>query len=364
MKHYERPLYEDEKLLNDFLNIWSLSNIEKMKLNEYTDVNNPNTFTQWIESQTRLLGSIKGISSFKFGIYKRLNPRKRPKNKVFSNDVYSWIKVYGECDFDEEKVFEQVKQRILSVIYCAQQLDFESINNIDGLYNLFKWKLAFLYSGQNMIPVFNRKVLLRFTKDMGMIHDKKPKYSDLHRYLYDQKPTNISVFNFMRKIFYEATPLEIKDKKKDRIKRRARRGTDQLNTNSFEKKGTLPTTIEPRHKILQEKLKVYLEKIHIGANIQFEPNFIDLKLIIDNQVHYYEVKTAKSAEQCIKQGLGQLLSYSFFDNTLYGTNMYSNQRLIIFGEWRANMNDKKFIDYVNQNLKIDFEYLSLEDFQF
>ncbi len=40
MEKYEVPLYKDEKLLNEFLDIWTIPNIEKMTLEEYTDVDN------------------------------------------------------------------------------------------------------------------------------------------------------------------------------------------------------------------------------------------------------------------------------------------------------------------------------------
>jgi len=76
MKNYEIPLYQDEELLSNFLDTWTISRIEKMSLEEYTDVDNKDTFTQWVETQTIILGSIKGrIGSSKFGVYKRKKPK-------------------------------------------------------------------------------------------------------------------------------------------------------------------------------------------------------------------------------------------------------------------------------------------------
>ncbi len=44
MKNYEIPLHEDQELLDNFLDTWPISRIEKMTLEEYTDVDNKYTF--------------------------------------------------------------------------------------------------------------------------------------------------------------------------------------------------------------------------------------------------------------------------------------------------------------------------------
>jgi hypothetical protein len=364
MNNYEVSLYKDEELLNKFLDRWSLFDVKKMTLQEYTDVNNKFTFTQWVEGRTRPLGSIKGISSFKFGIYKRRDPNKKPKSKVHSNDTYSWLKKYGECDYNEQEVFEQVRERIIKIIECAQLLDFESIEKVDGLYNLFKWKVAFLYSNQSMIPVFNKKVLLRFTREYEMEHTKKIEYAKMHRYLYDQKPPNLSVFNFMRKLFFEAGLFDKKKKSKptkNPKRKRARKGTNELNTEDQFRKGTAGTVVVQHHKKNQEKLKAYLEKLYPSARITFESNFIDLLLVSDTEVHYYEVKTAQTSETCIKQGLGQLLSYSFYEEQVLKKYKGLKKKIIIVGQLNAKQYDLEFINYVNDSLNVNFEYLSLEE---
>ncbi|WP_299223864.1 hypothetical protein [uncultured Psychroserpens sp.] len=364
MNDYEIPLYEDEKLLKEFLDRWPLSEVKKITIEEYTDVNNRFTFTQWVENQTRPLGSINGISSLKFGIYKRRDPKKKSKSKAYSNDIYSWIKSYGESDFDANVVFEQVRDRVVKVIEYAQQLDFESIEKVDGIYNLFKWKVAFLYSGQSMIPVFNRDVLLRFTRELKMEHTKKVEYAKMHRYLYDKKPPNLSVFNFMRKLFHEAGLLDEKDKPKPikpRKRNRSRKATNKLNTEDQFRKGTEETITVQHHKKFQERLYEYLDSKYPNANISFEKNFIDLLLVSNSEVHYYEVKTALTSETCIKQGLGQLLSYSFYEEQVEKKHKGLKKKIVIVGQLKAKEYDLEFINYVNESLNVNFEYLSLEE---
>lgn len=364
MKEYEKPLYQDEELLNSFLNTWSLSDVKEMTLEQYTDVKNQYTFTQWVEGRTRSLGSIKGISSFKFGIYKRRNPIEKPKTRVYSNDSYSWLKTYGECGFDEEKVFEKVRERITKVIERAQQLDFESVEKIDGLYNLFKWKIAFLYSNQSMVPVFNRKLLLKFTREMGMVHSKNIEYAKVHRFLYDQKPPNISIFNFMRKLFYDAELLDSTRKHNKTSKnKRGRKGTYSLNTKSSTRKSVAETVVTQHHKKIQLQLKKHLKTKYPDAEITFEKNYIDLLLITPKEVHYYEVKTAHNSETCIKQGLGQLLSYSHHEEIVLKKYQGLKKKIVIFGKWKARKQDLQFIDFIKNTLKINFEYFSLEDIQ-
>lgn len=362
MKNYEIPYQEDESLLNTFLDLWPISRIEKMTLEEYTDVDNRYTFTQWVESRTIILGSIKGrIGSSKFGIYKRKS-NKREKN-LFSNDTHSWIKYYGESNYDEYEVFEKVRGELLRLIRYAQQLDFDAVEKHKGFYEIYKWKVAFLYSNQSIVPVFKQKLLVQFTEELGMEHNKKIEYAKMHRYLYEYKPPNISVFNFMRKLFYEAGLF---DKKKNSRniqtkRKRGRKGTDTLNTEDQSRKGTEAKVVTQHHKKIQEQLMAYLMEKHPNAKITFEKNFIDLLLVSNDEVHYYEVKTAQTPEACIKQGLGQLLSYSYFEDQSHNNYEGLKKKIVIFGKWKPKHYDLQFIEYVNNSLNINFEYLALEE---
>jgi len=367
MENYEISLYQDQKMLDDFLDTWPVSKIEKMTLEEYTNVNDRFTFTQWVETQTILLGSIKGrIGSSKFGIYKRRNS-KREKNLI-SNDTYSWTKHYGESNYDEIEVFEKVRGELLRLIGYAQELDFEAIEKFKGFYQIYKWKVAFLYSSQSMVPVFKQKLLIKFTSELGMAHTKKIEYAKMHRYLYDHKPPNLSVFNFMRKLFHDAGLFDKKKKQKRTQKtskyKKDRKGTNDLNTDDQIRKGREVDTIATQHhKKFQKRLMRYLKNKYPYAEITFEQNFIDLLLVSHKEVHYYEVKTAQTPEKCIKQGLGQLLSYSYFEENIHKRYKGLKKKIVIFGKWKASLYDSEFIEYVNNSLDVNFEYLSLEEIE-
>ena len=367
MKNYEISLYKDEELLNNFLDIWTIAKIEKMTIEEYTDVDNKYTFTQWVENRTRSLGSISGIlGSAVFGIYKRKSVD-IPKKKVISNKTHSWIKYYGESNYDENEVFEKVRGELLRLIRYAQELDFDAIEKFKGFYEIYKWKLAFLYSKQSMIPVFNQNLLTKFTSELGRPPTKEVEYAKMHRYLYDQKPPNISVFNYMRQLFHEAGLLDKKSKKKTKAttkRRKGRKGTNELNTGDQYRKGIKGTIVAQHHKKFQERLMAFLEQKHPTANIIYEKNFIDLLLTTDKEVHYYEVKTAQTPETCIKHGLGQLLSYSYYEEKVLNNYVGLTKKVVIFGKWKAKPQDKKFIGYINETLSVNFEYLSLEEIEF
>ena len=80
----DQVLSEFRVTLDELLHRWPLADIKEMMLQEYVGIGNPDTFCQWIETKTKWLGSIRGGSSVKFGIYERSDPKKKPK--VYRND--------------------------------------------------------------------------------------------------------------------------------------------------------------------------------------------------------------------------------------------------------------------------------------
>jgi 5-methylcytosine-specific restriction protein B len=62
-------LEEKQQLLEEFLERWPESAVRSMTLSDYVGVEDKDTFTYWVETKMRPLGSIKGAYSTKFGIY-------------------------------------------------------------------------------------------------------------------------------------------------------------------------------------------------------------------------------------------------------------------------------------------------------
>lgn len=349
-------LKNDRAILTDFLKTWPLEKVEKMSLDEYVNVKDPETFCQNVETKTRPLGSIKGLNSIKFGIYKRGDKKKRPKNAI-SDDTHSWLSYFGD---KKSNAFESIKSELIKIIESAQRLDFEKIDDIH-LHSIFKWKVAFLYSNEGFIPIFKKDALHLIAKNLGLAISKSTKYSEIHRFIAKTKPIGISVYDYMRQLYSEYRIEQESDKngiKGNSTKRKARKATGQRNTSSQNRKGTQEYVAEQFHNELQEKLERYLSDKYGVDTVVLEENYVDVKLTLKNEIHYYEVKTAGFAEDCIRQGLGQLLSYVHFEND------NRKKKLIVFGKNKPNAQETDFIDFVKSQFdKIDFDYLSLTEIE-
>jgi len=344
---------KDIDILNDFLEVWPIERVQTMRLDEYVNLKNPETFCQYVETKTRMLGSINGQSSMKFGIYKRGDADFKPKN-ASSDDQYSWASHFGET---RNSAFKDIKQDLILIVNAAQRYDLEAIDDI-RLHRIYKWKVAFLYSNESFIPIFKQDALWKIASGLGMEITKKTKYSEIHKYIASTKPVGLSVYDYMRKLYSEYQIDKSNTTSDTTIKHKARKGTTIKNTKSQIRSGTVAHIADQYHNELQNMLFDYLKKKYGESNVILEENYIDVKVTLPNEIQYYEVKTAGYAEDCIKQGLGQLFSYSFFENDK------RNHRLIIFGQNKLTVSEVGFVKYIQDHLNnFSFEYLSLEEIE-
>lgn len=110
--------------------------------------------------------------------------------------------------------------------------------------------------------------------------------------------------------------------------------------------------IEPIHRKLQIRLRDELKEFD-NIEVVFEENNIDVKVVHEEEIHLYEVKTSDSPITCIKQGLGQLLFY-------LSQNIYENvTKIFIAGPGKPNDNDFEFISFLKQTLQVKFEYIQI-----
>lgn len=103
----------------------------------------------------------------------------------------------------------------------------------------------------------------------------------------------------------------------------------------------------------------YAKKLKLkypNDTVRTEHKNIDIKRENDNEIHLYEVKPFMSVYSCIRDGIGQLMDYSF-NNSKINKKTY----LYIVGVCKPSNNDFKFIKYLKNILNIDFEYLSIND---
>lgn len=341
-----------KELLDEFLNRWTIDNVNRMTLQEYVGLKNKDTFCQWVETKTRALGSIKGLTSIKFGIYERNDPSSKPKN--YRNDEkYSWLRNYGD---NRKEAFENVKQDIIKIIRLAELGKFEQIDSI-LLPDLFKWKVAFLYSNERLIPIYKHDVLIRIAEHFGLHTNRNTTISEIQNVMVLNKPAQLNVYEFMRQLYNQFG--ETKDKKEIVGKRGGgqritRKSATTKNTNIQARTVTRSYFAEQKHNKIQEALKTILVKKYGKSNVVLEENFVDIKLIQPDYISFYEVKSSPYASECIKEALGQVLLYSLND-----TDKRPKKHFVV-GQYPATDNDKKYIDFLKQNLKLEFQYINVD----
>lgn len=98
------------KLLNDFLTAFPLETLSEMPLDKYTNLNRTDSFCYWVESKTHELGSIRGGSSYKFGIYKYNEKPKDTRERFMCDDTYAWYTKNGNS---AEEAYTLVRSDIL-----------------------------------------------------------------------------------------------------------------------------------------------------------------------------------------------------------------------------------------------------------
>ncbi|WP_350286918.1 hypothetical protein [uncultured Croceitalea sp.] len=344
-------------ILDSFLSRWEQEDIETMTLQEYVGVDNKDTFCQWVETKTRVLGSIKGFNSIKFGIYERKNLSKKPKYYV-NGDRYTWLKRYDAAD--EKAVFRKVHSDILKIVNASKSGRFEAIDDI-GLPNLFKWKVAFLFSNERLAPIFNQTVLFTIANHFGMATNRRTKISEIQRLLISKKPAAKSVYHFMLELYnrfgnnnsldYDEGKTQPKVRQPKKL--RKRRPGKSRNTETQTRSGSGSHIAQQKHNKIQEALRMQLEETYGNECVLLEENFVDVKLVQPDYLGFYEVKSASYASDCVKQALGQVLLYTHNDEDIRPKKIY------VVGQYPATDMDTEYINYIKKCLNIDFEYLSV-----
>jgi len=345
---------EMETLLGEFLTEWPVDKVREMPLENYVVGGSNQTFCYWVETKAKDIGNIKGQNSFIFGIYKRKEKLKQYSGKYKSDGEYAWLSDYGG---GKEEAFENVRNKILAVIDHSIKGTFSLIEKIQ-LHPFFKWKVAYLYSGQRLIPIYERAVLNNIAQHFGLKVTKTTKISEIQEVMIQNKPANLSSFEYTKTLWDKfggkgkKGKLEIRDVPTKTQRRRSAselKYREQIRISSHR-----ISIVEPKHVQLQLALREKLfEEFGKDSRVLFEENDVDVKLVQPNQIVFYEVKTSPFASDCIKAALGQLLSYAFADTD------ERKKKLVVVGQYPPNPDDKRFIEFIKKILRIEFEYRSV-----
>ena len=179
MKDQRYQIYED------FRREFPIGDLEKLPLEKYTNLNREDSFCYWVESRTYSLGSIWGGTSYKFGIYEYEN---KPNNPTVINqdDHYAWYRWY---DVETSgQAYEKVLDSVVRIAKAAQGGDFTEIDKEDyAISGVFKWKIAFLYSNLQLIPIFKKEMLVKVAQIMGVKNSAAKSVPELQSCLMSMK---------------------------------------------------------------------------------------------------------------------------------------------------------------------------------
>jgi len=181
-----------------FSNRWNIDELEKMTLEQYTNLDRHDSFTYWLEKRTGNSGSIWGGSAFKFGIYKRADTTKEQNYGNTSTDGdYAWFSKYGKT---KEEAFATVKALVLRTAKASISGVFIEIDQVD-LGESVRWKIAFQFNTAQIIPIFTKGVLIRAAEKHGMKNSRKQSIAALQNYLIAIKPSEDSTLAFANQLW-------------------------------------------------------------------------------------------------------------------------------------------------------------------
>ena len=192
------------KLNEDFLKAFPLESLKDLTLEQYTNLNRSDSFCYWLERKTKALGGIGGGSSFKFGIYEYKNNPKEHHFETLIDGKYAWCKYLGDT---AEKAFECVRETIVQIAYYGRECNLEAIETVDpmkAISPMIKWKIAFLYSNESIIPYYGHERLKVIGEMMEMADAKKATIAEIQEFLISRRDgRDIYEYGYMLDVIYK-----------------------------------------------------------------------------------------------------------------------------------------------------------------
>lgn len=193
-----------EQLYQQFQHRFPFETLKDMTLDEYTNLDKKDSFCYWLEYKTDKLGSIKGGSSYKFGIY-MYDQTQNKDNQYKQQGPYTW---YAKLGSTAKEAYKNVLEEVCKIASFAKNGYFDKIDTCTLLWPMVRWKIAFLYSQEKLLPIYNISMLKEVAKHYGIKGATSMSQYKLNEKIMEQKG-NKSVFDF-----YEHDLLPIIDKKK------------------------------------------------------------------------------------------------------------------------------------------------------
>ena len=175
---------EHHELNEEFIKMFPLEKLKDMTIEQYTNLNKSDSFCYWLEFKSKILGSVGGSNSYKFGIY-RYNQKPKDNSNCLYDDKYTWWAFLGET---ASETFEKVKKAVITAAESGRNgnlNDIEAINNEIG--PMIKWKIAFVYSNETIIPYYSFDRLRVIGEKMGMTIARNTTIADIQRFLINER---------------------------------------------------------------------------------------------------------------------------------------------------------------------------------
>lgn len=130
-----------------------------------------------------------------------------------------------------------------------------------------------------------------------------------------------------------------------------RRAIEELNTHTSIRRAIKECVINRRHNKLQEAFAKYLKSKYGENKVFLEENFVDIRVVEDDALTFFEVKKDYRPVKCIREALGQLMEYS------YQHQGEKPIRFVVVGPSLASSEDEQFIRFLKQSIKQEFDYI-------
>jgi hypothetical protein len=111
-----------------------------------------------------------------------------------------------------------------------------------------------------------------------------------------------------------------------------------------------------RHNEMQNRLKAQLDSasgMRVTLEVRLGQRAIDVVAEADEELWFYEVKTAGSVRQCLREAIGQLLEYAFWPGATRPA------KLIVVGEPPPTNESDIYLEVLNAFLPVHLEYHQL-----
>lgn len=155
--------------------------------------------------------------------------------------------------------------------------------------------------------------------------------------------------------------LDVPKKQKSKI-RNKRKEQGKFDTKESVRKAIDQTVVTKKHKSIQNILyDLFNKSLKRTKNvIKMEKDFVDIRIESPNDktLILYEIKTDKTALNCIKHGIGQLLFYKLMNNN----SVWERIELVIIGLSKLTVDEKNFVNTIKEYLGKDiFRYQRFDE---